>query len=62
MSIVQRELAAERILWRADNQIRNGFDSISVHVEALRELDKLAFNVSDLRFYKQKLSKITGMR
>jgi hypothetical protein len=33
-----------------------------VHLEGLRELDRLSLNVSDLRYYKSELSKVTGIR
>lgn len=62
MSHIQRELAVSRILMRARKKLNDGYDSMTVHLEALRELDRLALTVADLRFYKRELSKVTGVR
>jgi hypothetical protein len=62
MSSIQRELEITRILMRAKSKMKIGYDSMTVHLEGLRELDRLSLNVSDLRYYKQELSKVTGIR
>jgi hypothetical protein len=62
MSTLQRDLAITRIMMRAKSKMKDGWDSMTVHLEALRELDRLALNVSDLRFYKRELSKVTGIK
>jgi hypothetical protein len=62
MSNIQRELAIGRILMRAKTKMKVGYDSMTVHLEGLRELDRLSLNVSDLRYYKQELSKVTGVK
>lgn len=62
MSTIQRELAVTRIMMRAKAKIASGYDSMTVHLEALRELDRLALNLADLRFYKRELSKLTGVK
>jgi hypothetical protein len=49
-------------MMRAKSKMKDGWDSMTVHLEALRELDRLSLNVSDLRFYKRELSKVTGIK
>jgi hypothetical protein len=62
MTLFQRDLKADAVIREAALKLTRGYDSMTVHVEALRELDSLAFNVADLRYYKMKLSKVTGVR
>jgi hypothetical protein len=62
VTLIQRDMKADVVLRLAALKLKWGYDSMTVHVEALRELDKLAFNISDLRYYKMKLSKVTGVR
>jgi hypothetical protein len=62
MSTLQRELAITRIMMRAKSKMKDGWDSMAVHLEALRELDRLSLNVSDLRYDKRELSKVTGVK
>jgi hypothetical protein len=61
MSTLQRELTAEGILRKAALDLTRGFDSMRVHERAARELDRLGFMPADMRYYKLKLSKITGV-
>ena len=62
MSITQRDLKAEEILRRAQQRIAQGMDSVTAHEAGCRELDRLGYGIADLRYYKQRLSKITGWR